>query len=157
MLRQRPAAEVVIEILRRDPWQRTHRHVKRLEPIGVAGHRGVRVAQHNRQNLLLQLHREFESAQMKPLHEAILRAQAAFLESHKNFSAEIQGNCDERGSREYNLALGARRAEAVKQALVLLGVDGEKMKTVSFGSEKPVALGKDEESYTQNRRVDIVD
>jgi peptidoglycan-associated lipoprotein len=100
---------------------------------------------------------EFDKSIIKDQYEAILKAQAAFLESHKNFSAEIQGNCDERGSREYNLALGARRAEAVKQALVLLGVDGEKIKTVSFGSEKPVALGKDEESYAQNRRVDIVD
>jgi peptidoglycan-associated lipoprotein len=100
---------------------------------------------------------EYDKSIIKDQYDAILRAQAAFLESHKNFSAEIQGNCDERGSREYNLALGARRAEAVKQALVLLGVDGEKITTVSFGSEKPVALGKDEESYTQNRRVDIVD
>ncbi|MEO8004278.1 MAG: peptidoglycan-associated lipoprotein Pal [Betaproteobacteria bacterium] len=100
---------------------------------------------------------EFDKSTIKEQYEAVLKAQAAFLEAHKSFSAEVQGNCDERGSREYNLALGARRAEAVKQALVLLGVDGEKLKTVSFGSEKPVALGKNEDSYTQNRRVDIVD
>lgn len=99
---------------------------------------------------------EFDKAIIKDQYDALLKAQAAFLESHKSFSTEIQGNCDERGSREYNLALGARRAEAVKQALVLLGVDGEKITTVSFGSEKPVALGKDEDSYAKNRRVDIV-
>ena len=63
---------------------------------------------------------------------------------------------DERGSREYNLALSARQAEAVKRALELLGADGGKIKTVSFGSAKPVALGKDGESYSQNRRADIV-
>lgn len=100
---------------------------------------------------------DFDKSLIKEQYDPVLKAQAAFLEAHKNFSAEIQGNCDERGSREYNLALGARRAEAVKQALELLGVDGEKLKTVSFGSEKPVAMGKDEDSYSQNRRADIVD
>ena len=100
---------------------------------------------------------DFDKSIIKEHFDSVLKAQAAYLEAHKNFSAELQGNCDERGSREYNLALGARRAEAVKQALVLLGVDGEKITTVSFGAEKPVALGKDEDSYNQNRRVDIVD
>jgi peptidoglycan-associated lipoprotein len=100
---------------------------------------------------------DFDKSLIKEQFDPVLKAQAAFLEAHKTFSAEIQGNCDERGSREYNLALGARRAEAVKQALELLGVDGEKIKTVSFGSEKPVALGKDEDSYSQNRRADIMD
>lgn len=99
---------------------------------------------------------DFDKSLIKEQFDAVLKAQAAYLEAHKNFTAEIQGNCDERGSREYNLALGARRAEAVKQALELLGVDGEKLKTVSFGSEKPVALGKDEDSYSKNRRADIV-
>ena len=100
---------------------------------------------------------DFDKSMIKEQYDSVLKAQAAFLEAHKNFSAEIQGNCDERGSREYNLALGARRAEAVKQALELLGVDGAKLTTVSFGSEKPVAMGKDEDSYSQNRRADIVD
>lgn len=100
---------------------------------------------------------DYDKSLIKDQYDPVLKAQAAFLEAHKNFSAEIQGNCDERGSREYNLALGARRAEAVKRALELLGVDGEKLRTVSFGSEKPVALGKDEDSYSQNRRADIVD
>ncbi len=99
---------------------------------------------------------DFDKSNIKEQYDPILKANAAFLESHTDVAAEIQGNCDERGSREYNLALGARRAEAVKQALELLGVEGTKIKTVSFGAEKPIALGKDEESYSRNRRADIL-
>jgi peptidoglycan-associated lipoprotein len=89
-------------------------------------------------------------------YDSVLMANAAYLKAHPNFKAEIQGNCDERGSREYNLALGARRAEAVKRALELAGVDGSRISAISYGSEKPVATGKDEDSYSQNRRADIV-
>lgn len=88
--------------------------------------------------------------------DAVIIAHAAFLKANPDFKAEVQGNCDDRGSREYNLALGARRAEAVKRGLELAGADGSKIKTVSFGSEKPVAFGQDEESYKQNRRADIL-
>jgi peptidoglycan-associated lipoprotein len=99
---------------------------------------------------------DYDKSAIKDEYDSILMANAAYLKPHPNTTTQIQGNCDERGSREYNLALGARRAEAVKRALELLGADGSKIKTVSFGSEKPVALGKDEESYSQNRRADIV-
>jgi len=68
----------------------------------------------------------------------------------------VQGNCDDRGSREYNLALGQRRADSVKRAMVLLGVGDKQIETVSFGAEKPVAFGQDEESWAKNRRADIV-
>jgi peptidoglycan-associated lipoprotein len=98
----------------------------------------------------------FDQALVAEQYNSMLMANAAFLKAHTNFDAEVQGNCDERGSREYNLALGARRAEAVKRALVLAGADGGRITTVSFGSEKPIAAGKDEESYSKNRRVDIV-
>jgi peptidoglycan-associated lipoprotein len=89
-------------------------------------------------------------------YDSMLVAHAAYLKAHPDFKAEVQGNCDERGSREYNLALGARRAESVKRALELAGADGSRISAISYGSEKPVATGKDEESYSQNRRVDIV-
>lgn len=89
-------------------------------------------------------------------YDSILVAHAAYLKAHPDFKAEVQGNCDERGSREYNLALGARRAESVKRALELAGADGSRISAISFGAEKPVATGKDEESYSQNRRADIV-
>jgi peptidoglycan-associated lipoprotein len=89
-------------------------------------------------------------------YDAMLLENAVYLKDHPAIKFEIQGNCDERGSREYNLALGARRAQSVKRALELAGAEGGRIQTVSFGSEKPVATGKDEESYSKNRRVDIV-
>lgn len=99
---------------------------------------------------------DYDKAVVKETYDSMLLANGAYLKTHPSITAEIEGNCDERGSREYNLALGARRAQAVKQALELQGVDGKRIKTVSFGSEKPIALGKDEESYSKNRRADIV-
>jgi peptidoglycan-associated lipoprotein len=67
----------------------------------------------------------------------------------------IEGNCDERGSREYNLALGQRRAEAVKKIMTVLGVSDGRIETISFGEEKPVAMGHDEAAWAKNRRADI--
>ncbi|HZP93750.1 MAG TPA: peptidoglycan-associated lipoprotein Pal [Burkholderiales bacterium] len=99
---------------------------------------------------------DFDRSTIKDDYDSMLTGHAAYLKSHSDTGVEIQGNCDERGSREYNLALGARRAEAVKRALVIAGADGKRINTVSFGSEKPVATGKDEESYRKNRRADIV-
>ena len=89
-------------------------------------------------------------------YESMLLAHAAYLKAHPDVIVEVLGNCDDRGSREYNLALGARRAESVKRALVLAGADGSRISAISYGSEKPVTTGKDEESYRQNRRADIV-
>ena len=89
-------------------------------------------------------------------YDSMLMANAAYLKAHPDFKVEVQGNCDERGSREYNLALGARRAESVKRALELAGADGGRLSAISYGAEKPVATGLDEESYSQNRRADIV-
>jgi peptidoglycan-associated lipoprotein len=89
-------------------------------------------------------------------YDEMLLANAAYLKAHPALKTEVQGNCDERGSREYNLALGARRAQAVKRALELAGADGNRIAAISYGAEKPVATGKDEESYSQNRRADIV-
>jgi peptidoglycan-associated lipoprotein len=86
----------------------------------------------------------------------IIEAHAKFLMEHADLKILVQGNCDDRGSREYNLALGQRRAESVKRAMVLLGVNEKQIETVSFGAEKPVAFGQDEESWAKNRRSDIV-
>jgi peptidoglycan-associated lipoprotein len=89
-------------------------------------------------------------------YDSMLIAHSAYLKAHPDVITEVHGNCDERGSREYNLALGARRAESVKRALELAGADGSRISAISYGSEKPVATGTDEESYSQNRRADIV-
>ena len=98
----------------------------------------------------------YDQSTVPEKYDDMLVANAAYLKGHPNLKAEVQGNCDERGSREYNRALGARRAMAVKRALELAGADGGRIAAISYGSEKPVATGKDEESYSQNRRADIV-
>jgi len=87
---------------------------------------------------------------------ARLEKQAVWLNDHSEFSVTIEGNCDESGTREYNLGLGDRRANAVKNYLIALGVDASRLNTVSFGKERPVALGSDEESWTLNRNAQTV-
>jgi len=84
---------------------------------------------------------------------AALQAQAQWLMRYPNKRATIEGHCDERGTREYNLALGERRANAAKNYLVSLGVGAERLNTVSYGKERPVALGSDEASWAKNRRA----
>ena len=74
---------------------------------------------------------------------------------HKNLNVRLEGNTDERGGREYNLALGQKRAEAVKERMTLLGVSPQQIETISYGKEKPKAEGHDEAAYYENRRVDI--
>jgi peptidoglycan-associated lipoprotein len=87
---------------------------------------------------------------------ALLEAHAHYLIAHKNQSILVQGNTDERGGREYNLALGQKRAEAVQKVLILLGVSGNQIEAVSLGEEKPKSSGKDKSSYAENRRSDLV-
>ena len=82
-----------------------------------------------------------------------LDGQAAWLMSHPSISVTIEGHCDERGTREYNLALGDRRANAVKNYLQAKGVQAARMTTISYGKERPVALGSNEEAWAQNRRA----
>lgn len=85
--------------------------------------------------------------------QAALQAQAGWLQKYPGKRATIEGHADERGTREYNLALGERRANAAKNYLVSLGVDASRLTTVSYGKERPVALGSDEESWAKNRRA----
>lgn len=99
---------------------------------------------------------DFDSYTLKPEFTSLVTAHAQYLEAHKQRKVIIQGNTDERGGTEYNLALGQKRAEAVRKALALLGVPDTQMEAVSFGKEKPKALGSDEASLAQNRRADIV-
>jgi peptidoglycan-associated lipoprotein len=81
----------------------------------------------------------------------ILKRQAAWLASYPKVRILVAGNCDERGTREYNLALGERRASVVKDYLVSLGVDGSRVDTISYGKERPITGGSDEQSWAQNR------
>ena len=88
-----------------------------------------------------------------PRARAILDSQAEWLARHPQVRATIEGHCDERGTREYNLGLGDRRANAAKNYLAARGVDPARMATISYGSERPAAQGSDEESWAQNRRA----
>ena len=99
---------------------------------------------------------EFNRYEIREEFVPVIEAHSKFLTEHGDLKIAVQGNCDDRGSREYNLALGQRRADSVKRAMVLLGVGDKQVETVSFGAEKPVALGQDEESWAKNRRADIV-
>lgn len=99
---------------------------------------------------------DFDSYDVKNEYLPLLRAHADYLRSHPGRHVLIQGNTDERGTDEYNLALGERRSEAVLHELESLGVPDAQLEAVSFGKEKPVALGHDEASWSQNRRADLV-
>ena len=84
--------------------------------------------------------------------QSTLDRQAAWLQKYPSVRISVEGHCDERGTREYNLALGERRASAVKDYLVARGIDGGRISTISYGKEKPVALGNDKSAWSQNRR-----
>lgn len=99
---------------------------------------------------------DFDRYDIKEEFVPVIEAHANFLMAHPDIKIRVEGNCDDRGSREYNLALGQRRADSVKRAMTLLGVNDKQIETVSFGAERPVAFGQDEASWSQNRRSDIV-
>ena len=90
-----------------------------------------------------------------PEARSVIEKNAQFLQANKQSKAMLEGHTDERGGREYNLALGQKRAEAVRRALALLGVSESQIEAVSFGKEKPAASGSDEAALAKNRRVEI--
>lgn len=98
---------------------------------------------------------DYDSYTVKDEFKPVVENHARYLNTHKDRKILIQGNTDERGGTEYNLALGQKRAEAVRRAMGLLGVPDSQMEAVSFGKEKPKALGSDEASWAENRRADI--
>ena len=99
---------------------------------------------------------DFDSYVVRDDGKPVIEANAKYLSNHKSVQVLIQGNTDERGGTEYNLALGQKRAEAVRKSLTVLGVSDSQLEAVSFGKTKPKALGHDEASWSQNRRADIV-
>jgi peptidoglycan-associated lipoprotein len=99
---------------------------------------------------------DFDSNLVKDEFKPIVAAHARYLQQNRGAKMRIEGNADERGSREYNLALGQRRSDTVRQMMTLLGANGGQIETVSFGEEKPRRTGHDEESWAENRRADIV-
>jgi len=100
---------------------------------------------------------DFDSSEIRPEYAAVVAAHARRLASNLTLTVRIEGHTDERGSREYNIALGERRAQAVRRALLLQGAGENQVATVSYGEERPAADGMTEEAWAQNRRVEIVD
>ncbi len=98
---------------------------------------------------------DFDSYVIKPEFQGTIEAHARYLTANKARKMAIEGHTDERGGRDYNLALGQRRSEAVRRALGLLGVADAQVEAVSFGKEKPAAAGSDEEAMAKNRRAEI--
>jgi len=98
---------------------------------------------------------DFDRYDVKEDYRGLVEAHAKFLLENKTAKMRIEGNCDERGSTEYNLALGQRRADGVKRALTVLGVPANRIEAVSYGEEKPKSSGQDEDSYAENRRSDM--
>jgi peptidoglycan-associated lipoprotein len=99
---------------------------------------------------------DFDSDAVKAEFRPIVEAHAQYLKSHQDAKLILQGNTDERGTREYNLSLGQRRSVAVKKAFNLLGVQDQQIETVSYGEEKATANCSDEDCFQQNRRVEVV-
>ncbi|MGV3573100.1 MAG: peptidoglycan-associated lipoprotein Pal [Ramlibacter sp.] len=98
---------------------------------------------------------DYDSNEIKPQFQSLIEQHARFLRSNSGRRIVVEGHTDERGGREYNLALGQRRAEAVRRALGLLGVTDAQVEAVSFGEEKPATQGGDESAWSQNRRAEI--
>lgn len=99
---------------------------------------------------------DFDQYEVKPGYRSLVEAHAKYLLAHPQVRITLQGNADDRGSQEYNLALGQNRAVAVKKLMNVFGVPDRQVETISFGEEKPRATGHDEGSWAENRRTDIV-
>ena len=95
----------------------------------------------------------FDSSAISPDSAEILDTQVKWLKKHEEVKVVVQGYCDERGTREYNLALGERRANAVKQYLISQGIAADRISTISYGKERPAVLGNNEAAWAQNRRA----
>ena len=98
---------------------------------------------------------DYDSYVVKPEFQSVVDQHARFLRAHPNARLVLEGNTDQRGSREYNLALGQKRAEAVRRAMTLVGASDGQIEAVSFGKEKPAVEGNTEDAYAKNRRVEF--
>lgn len=99
---------------------------------------------------------EFDSSRIQSKFNDAIQAHANYLAEHPEVKLRLEGHTDERGTREYNVALGERRAESVEKALVLNGAESSQISTLSFGEEQPAELGSTESAYSKNRRVELV-
>jgi peptidoglycan-associated lipoprotein len=130
--------------------------MQQQQPMGPSGPAGAvpGSAAHFKQNVRSDtIHFALDEFEVDAESRAILDSQAQWLQQFPNVRVTLEGHCDERGTREYNLALGDRRANAAKNYLASRGVSATRITTISYGKERPAALGSDEESYAANRRA----
>ena len=98
----------------------------------------------------------FESSNLESSAKDTMKANAEFLKTNSNVDIQVEGHCDERGGRQYNLALGERRAKAARDYLVAMGVESKRISTISYGNERTMAEGHDESAWSKNRRANFV-
>lgn len=110
----------------------------------------------NRMGVLKTIYFDYDRSEIRADQRPVLQANANWLRQHPDVSILIEGHCDERGTREYNLALGDRRADAARDYLVSLGISADRIDTVSYGEERPAAEGSNEAAWSQNRRAEFV-
>jgi peptidoglycan-associated lipoprotein len=123
-----------------------------VEPVNSLANQNVSAGPANIEKIV---YFDYDSFIIKPEFQATIEAHAQFLKSNSRAKISLEGHTDERGGREYNLALGQKRADAVRQSLSLLGVDTSQIETVSFGEEKPAMQGADESAFSKNRRAEF--
>lgn len=105
---------------------------------------------------LSDIHFDYDAFTIQPQDGEILKTNAAWLSAHPGTKVQVEGHCDDRGSEEYNIALGARRAQAAKEYLTTLGVGGDRISTISYGKELPLCRGENDACWAQNRRDHFV-
>ena len=99
---------------------------------------------------------DFDSSEIKSDAREVIEAHAKYMSDNPSASVTLEGHADERGTREYNVALGERRANSVRQLMTLMGASGQQLRTVSYGEERPVCTQSNESCWSQNRRVEII-
>ena len=138
-----------------DAERRRQEEAARLERERQARERAMEEARRARETLATRVHFDFDQSMIRGDQQTILTSQVAVLRAHPQVRLRITGHADERGSTEYNLALGQRRAQAVKDFYTTSGLDASRFEVVSLGEERPLASGSTEEAWAQNRRAEF--
>ncbi len=125
------------------------------EELGSEEARLATLDDNSLRRILQPIYFSFDSSALSQTALRTLERNAAWLRQHPDWKVRVEGHCDERGTSEYNLALGARRARRVKEQLVRLGISAERIETISYGEERPVDPGHDEAAWSKNRRAEF--
>jgi peptidoglycan-associated lipoprotein len=138
------------------PTEQTGAETGRTSDTDVSGRDSSEILREAAQQAGTLIYFEYDRAEIKPEFVPIVTAHAKYLNANSANKVRLEGHSDERGSREYNIGLGERRAQAVRRALMLQGVTEAQITTVSYGEERPAVQGSDESAYAKNRRVELV-